>query len=284
MKKLLAMIDGSIYSQSVCAHAAWAASRLGCEVELLHVIGRRATPGAPANFSGNLDAGSREVLLQELVELDAQANKVAQKRARLILAQGKDAVLSGGAGNVSTMLRLGDLPEEATTLTKDAGLSVIGKRGEAADFAKLHLGSNLERVVRASTKPVLIANREFKPISSFLVAFDGQKISAAALAFISQNALFTGLTAHVVMAGDETVANRQSVEGAVATLKAKGIDASGHLIAGQADRVLSSYVQDHSIGLVVMGAYSKSSWRHLFLGATTTETIRACLVPILIYR
>jgi nucleotide-binding universal stress UspA family protein len=41
----------------------------------------------------------------------------------------------------------------------DARVILIGKRGEAADFAKGHLGSNLERIVRASHKPVFVASR-----------------------------------------------------------------------------------------------------------------------------
>jgi nucleotide-binding universal stress UspA family protein len=48
----------------------------------------------------------------------------------------------------------------------DARVIVIGKRGEAADFAKGHLGSNLERIVRASHKPVFVASRAFKPIDA----------------------------------------------------------------------------------------------------------------------
>ena len=43
MTNLTALIDGSVYSQSVCDHAAWAAQRLGATVRLVHVIGRRET-------------------------------------------------------------------------------------------------------------------------------------------------------------------------------------------------------------------------------------------------
>ena len=58
---------------------------------------------------------------------------------------------------------------------------VIGKRGEAADFAKMHLGSNLERLIRSTNKPVLVAARSFKPIERILLAFDGGKSSLGAV-------------------------------------------------------------------------------------------------------
>ena len=64
--------------------------------------------------------------------------------------------------------------EALSDLESDAEMAVIGKPGEAADFAKRHLGSNLERVVRASKKPVLVAARAYAPFNRFLIAYDGE--------------------------------------------------------------------------------------------------------------
>ncbi|TIL61876.1 MAG: universal stress protein, partial [Mesorhizobium sp.] len=41
MSKLIALVDGSIYSKSVCDHAGWIAKRKGSSIEILHVLGRR---------------------------------------------------------------------------------------------------------------------------------------------------------------------------------------------------------------------------------------------------
>jgi nucleotide-binding universal stress UspA family protein len=50
---LLALVDGSTYSKSVCDHAAWAAARMDAEVDLLHVLDRQ--PGAgKSDLSGSL--------------------------------------------------------------------------------------------------------------------------------------------------------------------------------------------------------------------------------------
>ena len=62
--KLVALVDGSDYSRSVCEHAAWLATRSGRSVELLHVIGRRSP--AAADLSGALALGARSALLEEL--------------------------------------------------------------------------------------------------------------------------------------------------------------------------------------------------------------------------
>ena len=38
---LIALVDGSAYSESVCHHAAWIAGRTGSKVKIYHVMGRR---------------------------------------------------------------------------------------------------------------------------------------------------------------------------------------------------------------------------------------------------
>ena len=76
--------------------------------------------------------------------------RLAQRRGRLILDEAKARLQAPGWRRSPTKLRNGDLVETVQEFEAEADLIVIGKRGEAADFATLHLGSNLERVVRSS--------------------------------------------------------------------------------------------------------------------------------------
>ena len=61
---------------------------------------------------------------------------------------------------MSARLRNGDLLEAVAEAEVDARGIVIGKRGEAADFAKLHLGSNMERIARARRQNLYEINDE----------------------------------------------------------------------------------------------------------------------------
>ena len=285
MSKIVAMIDGSIYSQSVSDHTAWAAERLGIgEIELVHVLGRREGPSAPADLSGSFSAGMREELLKELADLDELNAKAAQKRGRLILEEAEVALKAKGIATIAPRLRHGDLLETLEAVETGADMVVIGKRGAAADFAKMHLGSNLERVVRSSHVPVLITSRAFKPIKRFLIAFDGGRTALKAVDYVARTALFSGLECHLLTVGDRTAEIERNLDNAKALLKGGNIQVSADVIAGQPDRVIAKYVEDVGIDLLVMGAYSHSRLRHLFLGSTTTETIRNCLIPALIYR
>jgi len=283
MTKLLALIDASVYGRSVCDHAAWAAARMDASVEVLHVLGRRDTSSIPADYTGSLAADARDALLAELAALDAEKARLAQKRGRLILDEAKARLGAAGIATVAS-LRLGDLTETVAEREADADLIVIGKRGEAADFAGLHLGSNLERVVRASRRPVLVAARAFRPIERFLVAFDGGASALKAVDHIARSRLFAGLDCRLLTVGAETPEARKKLDGAVAQLTAAGYAPKADLMPGQPEQVIARTVEREGIDLLVMGAYGHSRIRNLIVGSTTVEMVRSCRIPIVMFR
>lgn len=283
MTKLIALVDGSVYSRSVCEHAAWIAARAGegARVELLHVLGRRQAEGGAANLSGNIALGARTALLNELAELDAQAAKLAKARGRAIL---DDAAKVLDEADVTTRLRSGDLVETLAEMEADADLVVIGKRGEAADFAKLHLGSNLERIARSARKPILVAARAFRPIKRLLIAYDGGTSALKAVDHIARSTILSGLDCHLLMVGQETPELRRSLDGATAMLRGGGFAVTAGMRSGQPETVISEAVEREGIDLLVMGAYGHSRIRSLIIGSTTTEMIRSCKIPVLLFR
>ncbi len=285
MSNIIALIDASIYSPSVCDHAAWLARRTGTGVDVIHVLGRRDVSSAPVNLSGNLDANARDTLLVELASLDEQKAKLAHKRGRLLLDEAKVRLHEDGVEEVTTRLRNGDIVQTIHDFEEEAAFIVIGKRGEAADFASMHLGSNLERVVRATHKPVLVAARAFKPIERFLIAYDGGASAMKAIEHIADSPAFHGLTCHILSVGSDTKGVRQQLDEAATHLRDKaGLTVETSIIAGQPDAVIAAMVKSDKIDLVVMGAYGHSRIRSLIIGSTTTEMIRSCLVPIMLFR
>lgn len=284
MPKLIALVDGSVYSRSVCDHAAWIAKRTGSPIEILHVLGRRETASAPTDLSGSIALGARSTLLAELSALDEQRAKLAQKRGRAILDDAKAAIEASGITDVATKLRLGDIIETIAEIEADADMLVIGKRGEGADFAKLHLGSNLERIARSSRKPIFVASRAFKPIENFLIAFDGGASSMKAVNYVAGSRLFEGLSCRLLMVGQNTPESQKQLQDAGSILQAGGYSVRTDILAGQPDAVIARTVETEGIDLLVMGAYGHSRIRSLVIGSTTTEMIRSCKVPVMLFR
>jgi len=286
MAKLIAFIDGSVYSESVCDHAAWIAGRTGAEVEVLHVLGRRELSTVPGkgNLSGSIGLGARSALLEQLAESDAQAAKLAQERGRAILADAKARIEADGVAEVGTRLRNADIVETIQEYEAGADLVVIGKRGLAADFARLHLGSNLERVVRSSTKPVLVASRAFKPIKKVLIAFDGGRSVTKAVDFIAGLQGFDGLDFRLLAVGDETDAMRQKIEAARDVLREAGHIADARIEPGQPEKIIAEMSEVGETDMLLMGAYGHSRIRNFIIGSTTTEMLRSCRIPVMLFR
>lgn len=284
MPKLIAFIDGSIYSESVLDHAGWVANTIGASVDVVHVIGRRETTSVPISFSGSLEMDAQQHLLEELAAHDQQRARLGQQRGRLIVDAGVSRLLAAGVAEVHAKLRNGDIVEAVQELEADADLVLIGKRGEAADFARMHLGSNLERVVRSTRKPVMVANRKYKPIRRFLIAYDGGPSVMKAVNHIATSALFRGLACRMVMAGKDTPETRGKVEASASVLRSAGFEVEIVIEDGQPEAVIARHVEAEEIDLLVMGAYGHSRVRNFIIGSTTTEMIRSVLIPVMLFR
>ncbi len=256
-QKIVALVDGSVYSASVCNHAAWIASRTGAPVELIHILGHREASDTH-DHSGAIALGARTALMAQLAELDAQRAKLVSLRGRAILDDAQALLAKSGVTEVTTRLRHGDIVEAVADFEADARVILIGKRGEAADFAKGHLGSNLERIVRATHKPLFVASRAFRSIEKVLVAYDGGASAIKAIDHIARSPLFQGLTVHVVTVGTAKPAMTKGLADAKAMLKAAGIEAETSVLPGQPETALAELVEEAQFDMLVMGAYGHS--------------------------
>ncbi len=284
MIKLIAFVDGSNYSRSVCDHAAWVAVRIDGSVELIHVLGRRSDSGAPVDLSGSIGLGARSALLEELAEQDGQVARLDHKRGRAILDDAKETLLNAGVSRVSTMLRNDGIVETVQDFESGAGLIVIGKRGKKTESDETHLGSNFERVVRASHKPIMVASRSFRPIKRFLLAFDGGTSANKAVDYLAGNQVFNDLECHLLSVANPTTEAKQQLENTANSLRDAGYTVKTTIQAGQAEAVICENIKNNEIDLLVMGAYGHSRIRNLIIGSTTTAMIRSCKIPVLLFR
>ncbi len=197
---IIALVDGSAYSESVCHYAAWMAQRTESKVKVYHIMGRRNAADSD-DLSGAIVLGARSQLLDKLSALDMERSKLAQEHGRAILEDAKTIIQGDGDIEVQTRLRQGDLVETVAAKEETGDVIVIGKRGEAAKMASGHLGSNLERVIRASHKPVLVANRQFTAVEKVLVAFDGGASSLKAIDMVANSPLYKGLSVTLAYVG-----------------------------------------------------------------------------------
>lgn len=282
---VLAFVDGSRFALSVCDHAAWAALQLEAPVELVHVLERhRSDPAIATDRSGRLGVDTREALLAQLVELDEERNRLAHEAGRHLLAEAASRVRRNGVTAIQQRLLHGELVDTLHDHEREATLAVLGKRGEGEDHAPAHLGTNLERVIRASHRPVLIAAQEYRPIRRFLLAFDGGPSTGRAIDVLVNAPLLRGAEGQLLMVGTGTEAERHKLADGTSRLRASGVAVTSELRPGEPDEVIPERVASGRIDLLVMGAYGHSRLRTLMIGSTTSALLRTTTASMLVVR
>jgi len=281
MKKITACIDGSALSTSVCDAAAWASKQLDAPLKLLHVLEKTNIP-AREDFSGAIGLGSREHLLDELVELDAQRGKIALEHGKHMLEDAEARVREHGVAQVEKQQRHGDLLESLQDLQEETRIFVLGRLGEGHDLNSGAIGAHIERIVRGIQTPLLLNIGEFSAPKNFMIAYDGSDTAKDALKRFADSPLLKGIKGHIVMVGSEK--EQTTLDSAVETLKQNGLDIEGHLLSGDVLDALDVFKQNHNIELMVMGAYGHTRLREFFVGSNTSKMIASSKIPLLVLR
>lgn len=282
-KEVVACVDGSAFSAAVCDYAAWVSRGLEAPLSLLHAIDHRHANG-PTDLSGSIGLGSQEMLLEQLAAHDQEAGKLALARGRALLEAASARVAASGVTVPSVRQLHGALVDLVTELEPSIRVLVIGKRGQAAHAAPSHLGSNLERVIRAMHRPIFVVPEDYQEPTSFMLAFDNGPSTRKGVESLICGPLFQRMDCHLVTAGDPNGEMQDAHAWARATLEAEGISVRGGVFPGDAEHVLATYLDSHDVDLVVMGAYGHSRIRHLLVGSTTSAMIRRINAPLLLLR
>ncbi len=280
MTQVIACIDGTSITPTVCDYAAWASLRLDAPLLFLHVLDKSGFP-TESNLSGNIGLGSQETLLTDLSALDEKRAKLALEQGRLMLEAARERAIKDGVTNPLSRQRHDDLVNALHDMEEETRLLVMGKHEEHLGE---HLGSRLENVVRTQHRPILVTTATYKEPAHVLIAFDGSATTKKGIEMVARSPLFKGLEVHVVMVGPDSVKAQEQLDWARTTLLNAEHDVSASLLSGEVEQVLSEYHQKHDIDMIVMGAYGHSVIRRFFVGSTTTSLIRNATVPVLLLR
>lgn len=281
-EQVIASIDGSVGSLAVCEAAAWVASRLERSLLLLHTIERRPQHGAD-DWSGTIGLGAQSELLERMAQLDQERGKLALQYGKTLLGEAESRVKAQGIEDVQSLLRHGDFVEALVELEYQARLMVVGKVGtdHAGEFTAL--GSHIESLIRQVHTSILITGAQFSPPKSFMLAYDGRDTAERSLERIIKGGLLRGLPCHLVMVGQDD-GHKDKLEAANQRLLQEGYEVIPHLVEGSVTEALLDYQQAQDVGLMIMGAFSHSKVRHLFLGSNTIRMIQSSQKPLIVLR
>ena len=279
-QNILLCTDGSPGSEVAADYAIWFAHRLGARLRALYVTDIRILEGPlVADISGALGAQpySGLVPLLQRIQQEKASTTLSAVAAR---CQAKNVPLE-------TVHETGPLVGVMLDHERHADLVVLGQRGEHAQWHGEMLGSSVERMLRATIKPSLMAAGEFRPIQHMLIAYDGSGES--------QKALRAGIDLAPALAVQQvtivTVCQKEHEAAATAILQQgrqlaldRHVNAETQLVHGHPEAEILRLTEKLPADLLVMGAYGHTRIREFILGSTTSHVIRKARVPVLLGR
>ena len=284
MDTIVACVDGTSTTLSVCDAAVWAARQAGAPLAFLHVVEHPDGKGPIREFIGSTALGAHASLLARLSELDRQRNVLAQEHGRQLLEGAKvRAALAGISAELHQ--QTGALIDSLDDMRTETRLLVLGRHRRSGHVNKRHVEHTIERIVRVVHSPVLVTPSAFDPPTRFVVAYDGTEAGRAIVRTVIRDPVLRGLPCHIVTAGQDTPNVRRAIKWARTTASAAGADVEATaVVQGEPLTVLSRYIRAHDIKLLVIGAYGHSPIRRIIVGSTATAMLGTSEVSVLVAR
>ena len=278
-KKVLACVDQSPYADFVADYSAWAAEKFSLPLELLHIIDRHQETATSDDRSGAIGFDAQENLLHRLAEEEGERTRETRERGRLFLNNLKKRCEQRAHIAVDVRQRYGQLLETLDEQQQDVALYVLGRRGKSAAHTQRDLGRHVESISRKIRRPILTVANAFSEPRSLLVAYDGKRMTRRCVSLIADNSALADLPVHVVMSGKQNNEATKHLEWAKHILTEKGFSAETAYLPGDPEQTITRVIAEREIDMLVMGAYSRSPLKSLFLGSKTNDLLRASRVP-----
>ena len=278
-KKVLACVDQSPYADYVADYSAWAAQKFGLPLELLHIIDRHQEMATSDDHSGAIGFDAQENLLNRLTEEEGERTRATREQGRIFLNELKKRCERRDGISVDVRQRYGQLLETLDEQQRDVALYVLGRRGKSADQTQRDLGRHVESISRKIRRPILTVANAFSEPKSLLVAYDGKRMTRNCITMLAANPALTDLPVHVVMSGKQNGDADKHLEWASNTLSKSGFEVETAYSPGDPEQQIMRAIADREIDMLVMGAYSRSPLKNLFLGSKTNDLLRASRVP-----
>jgi nucleotide-binding universal stress UspA family protein len=279
MNKILVCLDGSNLSKAVCDYGIDIAKKLNLPLVLLNVI-EHSHISKKVNLSGNIGLGSKDDLLEELANEEMNESKQLILKGKAVLKEMEEYVKSQGIENCSTLQKHGTLYETLDELSSDLRIAIIGLKGESNS----NIGSHIEELLRTLNIPVLLVNKEFTPIDSILMAYDGSEYANKAIKIAKQNPIFPNVKRHIINVNKDTNISNKLLGEAKQMFANANIDVETKSLSGDSFEALLSYQKENNIDIIAMGAYSHNRFRSAIFGSFTTKMLLNSKVPLLLFR
>src|SRR5690606_14851215 len=144
-----------------------------------------------------------------------------------------------------------NLTDSLLALEKETRLFVMGLHGESSSDRDIHIGSQLETVIRSVHRPILLVPDELSQPKSAMLAFDGSETAFKGVEMVPVSPVLRGLPLHLVMVGADPGERRGQLQKAEEMLAGLDVAVSLAIRAGDLDPTLHAYQEEQGIDMLV---------------------------------
>jgi len=164
-------------------------------------------------------------------------------------------------------------------------LIVLGAKANFKFVTQEGACDTLKHVLRDAPRPTVVVPETYEPGANVLIAYDGSLQSANALASFGSLASPGMGEVHVVTVHADARQAAHIADRARDYLSFRGINAKLHMPreSGSAASQLTALAQEVGAGLLVMGAYGRSTLAEFFLGSVTKTLLEQSRIPLFLH-
>lgn len=283
-KKILACVDGSFLSETVCDFGAFFSKTLKLPLELLSTI-EHSHISSRIDLSGNIGLGARDDLLETLIDEEKNESKKAITEAKNMLFTLQKRAHAQSALDVKILLKHGELYENVQEKKEEIRLLILGLRGKDHEGNAKAIGFQVEELIRTLNIPILLVNTDFKRPKKILIAYDGSASSKKALEMVVQEPLLNDVERHILNVHPNQSLSQLLLSEACATIKGcEALNMRTVSLQGDSIEALLAYQEDNAMDMIAMGAFSHSRIRDVLFGSFTSKMIFKTPKPLLLLR
>jgi nucleotide-binding universal stress UspA family protein len=287
VKSIIACVNGVEPSEAVCDWSGWLSSHNKIPVSVLHTLDHQTSKviEQSADLSGSIGTDAKDELLNELVEIEHEQNRLLLRRGNIILEKSKRRVMAMTSQNVEKVLLHGRLQKNLLDRKEQIEYLVIGRFGQAhQNSMKEGVGHKVEGVVRSLEKPILVVSKPFHEPKKLMLAYDMSESSNKALRFLIENPFLKKLSMSLVFVGEFKSGLAEEFNQAKSKLEAVGYIVDAVNLSGEVNSTLLKFSSDNAIDLIVMGAFGHFWLRDLLMGSHTSQMLTSSQIPLFLVR
>jgi len=277
IKNILVPLDGSEHSKAALDYAIWITEKFNGTLFGQHIIDTISIEGTFFHdISGSLG-------FEPYLDFSSKMREILEERGKTILEDFAARCEKEGI-RYTAHLDMGLIANEICERSKIADLVVLGHRGVNEEFSTGLLGTTAETITRKCPRPVFVSTRQFKPVESPLLAYDGSQRASSAMESAAEFCTVLHLPLTVLTVSRDESVIRANLQQARGYLGSYPIDVTYETAGGYPEQKIVEQLVSRNHDLLFIGAYGHRRIIEMVLGSTTEYVMRNAPCPVFLNR